>query len=99
MSDSATHRAINAICDEAVRLGRILAELVPKEPKVHGLVTLMEIQASRARVDGDLLAKLGRSDEARMEFERAATLTRNAREREFLMKRAEACALRSSAAQ
>ena len=36
------------LCDEAVRLGRILAELVPKEPEVHGLVALMEIQASRA---------------------------------------------------
>src|SRR2546425_1068860 len=37
-----------ALCDEALRLGRILAELVPKEPEVHGLVALMEIQASRA---------------------------------------------------
>jgi len=37
------------LCDEALRLGRILAELVPKEPEVHGLVALMEIQASRAR--------------------------------------------------
>jgi len=42
-----------ALCDEALRLGRILAELVPSEPEVHGLVALMEIQASRAhaRVD------------------------------------------------
>src|SRR6202041_2935718 len=37
-----------ALCDEALRLGRILAELAPKEPEVHGLVALMEIQASRA---------------------------------------------------
>src|SRR5256885_5904145 len=37
-----------ALCEEALRLGRILAELVPKEPEVHGLVALMEIQASRA---------------------------------------------------
>lgn len=36
-----------ALCEEALRLGRILAELVPKEPEVHGLVGLMEIQASR----------------------------------------------------
>jgi RNA polymerase sigma-70 factor (ECF subfamily) len=36
------------LCDDALRLGRILAELVPKEPEVHGLVALMEIQASRA---------------------------------------------------
>jgi RNA polymerase sigma factor (sigma-70 family) len=38
-----------ALCDDALRLGRILAELVPKEPEVHGLVALMEIQASRSR--------------------------------------------------
>jgi predicted RNA polymerase sigma factor len=37
-----------ALCQEALRLGRILAELVPQEPEVHGLVALMEIQASRA---------------------------------------------------
>ncbi|HEX7863486.1 MAG TPA: RNA polymerase sigma factor [Variovorax sp.] len=36
-----------ALCDEALRLGRIVAELVPKEAEVHGLVALMEIQASR----------------------------------------------------
>ena len=36
-----------ALCDEALRLGRILAELAPNEPEVHGLVALMEIQASR----------------------------------------------------
>ncbi len=42
-----------ALCEDALRLGRILAELVPKESEVHGLVALMEIQASRsgARVD------------------------------------------------
>jgi len=42
-----------ALCDEALRLGRILAELAPQEPEIHGLVALMEIQASRskARVD------------------------------------------------
>jgi RNA polymerase sigma-70 factor, ECF subfamily len=38
-----------ALCDEALRLGRILAELAPAEAEVHGLVALMEIQASRAR--------------------------------------------------
>ena len=36
-----------ALCEEALRLGRILAELAPREPEVHGLVALMEIQASR----------------------------------------------------
>ena len=38
-----------ALCEEALRLGRILAELAPEEPEVHGLVALMEIQASRSR--------------------------------------------------
>ena len=208
-----------ALCEEALRLGRILAELAPAEPEVHGLVALMEIQASRARarvgpsgepillldqnralwdqllihrglaaldraerlhaeisaarsgpytlqaaivacharartaeetdwarivalyealgrltpspvvelnravavsmasgpaaglelvdalagepslenyhllpsVRGDLLKKLNRLDEARIEFERAASLTRNARERELLLSRARAC--------
>ncbi|MEP0322664.1 RNA polymerase sigma factor [Bauldia litoralis] len=43
------------LCEEAMRLGRILAELAPGEPEVHGLVALMEIQASRfaARTDAD----------------------------------------------
>ena len=38
-----------ALCEDALRLGRILAELAPAEPEVHGLVALMEIQASRFR--------------------------------------------------
>lgn len=203
------------LCEDALRLGRILAGLVPNEPEVHGLVALMEIQASRARarvgpegepillldqdrtrwdhvlirrglaalqraeelggalgpnalqaaiaacharahtaaetdwqriaalydalaqlmpspvvelnratalsmafgpeaglelidmlvsepslkdyhllpsVRGDLLTKLGRFDEAREEFERAAALTHNARERKLLLDRAQACA-------
>jgi predicted RNA polymerase sigma factor len=45
------------LCDDALRLGRILAELVPAEAEVHGLVALMEIQASRSR------ARLGLSGE------------------------------------
>jgi RNA polymerase sigma-70 factor, ECF subfamily len=204
-----------ALCEEALRLGRILAELAPREPEVQGLVALMEIQASRSgarvgpsgepvllldqdrarwdqllirrgvaaleraeelggtlgpyalqaeiaachararapeetdwtriaalynalaqlapspvvelnravahamafgpaaglelvdalisepalenyhllpSVRGDLLAKLGRFDQARPEFERAALLTRNARERKLLLERARACA-------
>ncbi|RJF96537.1 RNA polymerase sigma factor [Noviherbaspirillum cavernae] len=205
-----------ALCEEALRLGRIVAELVPDEPEVHGLVALMEIQASRAAarigpggepvllleqnrsrwdqllirrglaaleraaqhggalgpyalqaaiaacharartaqetdwgriaalydalgqlapspvvalnravaiamayglaaglelvdaltaepqlkayhllpsVRGDLLCKLGRHDEARTEFERAATLTHNVREQHLLLTRAHACAM------
>jgi len=44
-----------ALCQDALRLGRVLAELAPREPEVHGLVGLMEIQASRlgARVGPD----------------------------------------------
>jgi len=45
------------LCDDALRLGRVLAELVPGEPEVHGLVALMEIQASRSR------ARIGSSGE------------------------------------
>jgi RNA polymerase sigma-70 factor, ECF subfamily len=45
------------LCEEALRLGRILAELAPLEPEVHGLVALMEIQASRSR------ARIGPSGE------------------------------------
>jgi RNA polymerase sigma factor (sigma-70 family) len=45
------------LCDEALRLGRILAGLVPGDPQVHGLVALMEIQASRTR------ARVGASGE------------------------------------
>nr|CRL69810.1 putative RNA polymerase sigma factor containing a TPR repeat domain protein [Mycolicibacterium komanii] len=43
------------LCAEALRLGRVLAALVPDEPEVHGLVSLMELQSSRfaARTDGD----------------------------------------------
>ena len=202
------------LCEDALRLGRILAELAPQEPEVHGLVAMMEIQASRAKARvgptgepillldqnralwdqllirrglaalnraealgrapgpyllqativacharartpqetdwsriasiyaalvaampspvvelnravavgmafgpqagldivetltsepslatyqflpaarGDLLFKLGRFDDARQEFERAASLTRNARERDLLLERAAAC--------
>jgi RNA polymerase sigma factor (sigma-70 family) len=46
-----------ALCEEALRLGRILAEMLPKESEVHGLVALMEIQASRFK------ARLGSSGE------------------------------------
>src|SRR5438874_2239884 len=45
------------LCEEALRLGRILAELAPREPEVHGLVALMEIQASRS------MARVGPSGE------------------------------------
>ena len=51
---SGAHWTRPALCEDALRLGRILAELAPHESEVHGLVALLEIQASRlaARVDG-----------------------------------------------
>lgn len=52
-----------ALCEEALRLGRILAELMPSEPEVHGLVALMEIQASRAK------ARVGPSGEPVLLFD------------------------------
>jgi RNA polymerase sigma-70 factor (ECF subfamily) len=57
-----------ALCEDAVRLGRILAELAPQEPEVHGLVALMEIQASRAR------ARVGPSGEAILLFDQNRAL-------------------------
>src|ERR1700745_1450220 len=52
-----------ALCEDALRLGRIIAELMPHEPEVHGLVALMEIQASR------LAARVGPSGEPILLFE------------------------------
>jgi len=52
-----------ALCEEALRLGRVLAELAPQEPEVHGLVALMEIQASRSR------ARVGPSGEPILLFD------------------------------
>jgi len=45
------------LCEEALRLGRVLAELTPEEPEVHGLVALMELQASRLRARVDATGK------------------------------------------
>ena len=59
------------------------------EPSLRGYHLLPSVR-------GDLLVKLGRLDEAGPEFERAAALTRNARERELLLGRAAACATRTT---
>jgi len=56
-----------ALCEDALRLGRILAELMPDESEVHGLVSLMEIQASRAR------ARVGPSGQAVLLLEQDRT--------------------------
>ena len=57
-----------ALCEDALRLGRILAGLIPEEPEVHGLVALLEIQASRAR------ARVGPSGEPIRLFEQNRSL-------------------------
>lgn len=56
------------LCEEAMRLGRILASLAPDEPEVHGLVALMEIQASRLR------ARIGPNGEPVLLLEQNRTL-------------------------
>ena len=65
--------------------GLALADRLTAEPALAGYHLLPTVR-------GDLLERLGRSDEARAEFERAASLTRNARERARLLERARACA-------
>jgi len=61
------------LCDEALRLGRMLAELMPEEPEVRGLLALMELQASRAATrtdaDGNLVLL---EDQDRSRWDRAA---------------------------
>jgi predicted RNA polymerase sigma factor len=57
-----------SLCEEALRLGRILAELVPQEPEAHGLAALMEIQASRLR------ARVGPSGEPVLLFDQNRAL-------------------------
>jgi predicted RNA polymerase sigma factor len=63
--------------------GLALVDVLTSEPLLKGYHLLPAVR-------GDLLAKLGRSDEARAEFERAASLTRNSRERKLLLDRAAA---------
>jgi RNA polymerase sigma factor (sigma-70 family) len=65
--------------------GLELVDLLAEEPTLAGYHLLPSVR-------GDLLVKLGRRDEARAEFERAAALTRNDRERRLLLDRAAACA-------
>jgi predicted RNA polymerase sigma factor len=64
--------------------GLELADVLRSEPSLKNYHLLPSVRA-------DLLKKLGRLDEARAEFERAAALTRNIRERELLLERARAC--------
>lgn len=64
--------------------GLELVDALAAEPALEGYHLLPSVR-------GDLLAKLGRGEEARGEFERAAALARNARERDLLLARAAAC--------
>src|SRR5207302_7280581 len=57
-----------ALCEDALRIGRVLAELAPQESEVHGLVALMEIQASRSR------ARVSRSGEPVVLFDQNRAL-------------------------
>ena len=66
-------------------VGLRLVDELKSEPSLENYHLLPSVR-------GDLLSKLGRFEEARLEFERAAALTRNARERELLLDRASWCA-------
>jgi RNA polymerase sigma-70 factor, ECF subfamily len=79
------NRAVAVGMAEGPKAGLELVDALREEPSLKGYHLLPSVR-------GDLLAKLGRFDEARPEFERAASLTRNARERELLVERARACA-------
>ena len=91
-----THRAIDAVWRiESAKLmagvARMVHDVGVAEDLAHDALVAEGSLAGYhllPSVRGDLLAKLGRPDEARTEFERAASLTRNARERELLLARA-----------
>lgn len=78
------NRAVAVAMAFGPQAGLELVDALASEPSLRGYHLLPGVRA-------DLLAKLGRFEEARPEFERAASLTRNARERELLLERARAC--------
>ena len=79
------NRAVAVAMADGPAAGLAIVDAPADEPALRGYHLLPSAR-------GDLLAKLGRLDEARAEFERAAALTRNARQRELLLARAAACA-------
>jgi predicted RNA polymerase sigma factor len=79
------NRAVAVGMASGPRAGLYLIDALTSEPSLKSYHLLPSVR-------GDLLVKLGRFDEARAEFERAASLTRNVRERELLLDRARACA-------
>jgi predicted RNA polymerase sigma factor len=84
------NRAVAVAMAFGPQLGLEIVDALTSERSLEGYHLLPSVR-------GDLLAKLGRFDEARPEFERAASLTRNDRERELLLERARACAAASTA--
>ncbi|HEX6240135.1 MAG TPA: RNA polymerase subunit sigma-24, partial [Polyangiales bacterium] len=79
------NRAVALAMAEGPAAGLALVDTLRDEPALANYHLLPGVR-------GDLLAKLGRFEEARTELERAAALTRNARERSLLLERAEKCA-------
>ena len=79
------NRAVAVAMASGPAAGLELVDALATEPSLENYHLLPGVR-------GDLLAKLGRLDEARADFERAASLTRNARERELLLDRAAVCA-------
>jgi RNA polymerase sigma factor (sigma-70 family) len=84
------NRAVAVAMASGPAAGLALVDALAAEPSLRGYHLLPSVR-------GDLLARLGRHEEARAEFERAASLTRNARERDLLLRRAAACAAGSTA--
>jgi len=78
------NRAVAVSMASGPAAGLELVDALMTEPSLRGYHLLPSVR-------GDLLTKLGRMDEARTEFERAAAMTRNARERELLLERARTC--------
>ena len=78
------NRAVALGMADGPAAGLALVDRLREAPALRGYHLLPAVR-------GDLLGKLGRLDEARVEFERAASLTRNSRERDLLMERAGAC--------
>ncbi len=78
------NRAVAAGMKDGPAAGLALVDRLRRETALAGYTWLWSVR-------GDLLAKLGRNAEARAEFERAAALNQNARERELLLRRAAAC--------
>ena len=79
------NRAVAVAMARGPQAGLEMVDALQSEPSLQSYHLLPSVR-------GDLLMKVGRLDEARREFERAASLTRNARERELLAERARACA-------